>query len=287
MTPTDPSPSEADRAPDATVAWLIERGQPEGQSPPCWWVGEGHGKYGPWTFNAVLATRYHSRDAAQKVLDESYAGHGPRSTDAATAHVCEHIFLSRADAPLPAVVPGVWTPDQPLRADASPVQMRDRLLWVDRNIKFPPTYEAAYVYFVITEFAAAVRAVPVAPSPQAWAGNLTRSEPLNAYGVRHCRGHWHVTRGGEDIMCQEEPGVTDGDRFADVNAALDAADKLNAATAPAPSRAAIEALERYDCYVDEHADFAYMAEHRKGDWIRLADVLAKYDAPLKDQEPTP
>ncbi len=51
----------------------------------------------------------------------------------------------------------------------------------------------------------------------------TASHPEEGYGVRRCRGHWHVVdfASGEEI-------ATPGDPFSDVSDALDAADALNA-----------------------------------------------------------
>lgn len=54
-------------------------------------------------------------------------------------------------------------------------------------------------------------------------GAITRSEPIQAYGVRHCRGHWHVTRCGEDLQ-----GDGIATQYETIDAALDAADKCNA-----------------------------------------------------------
>lgn len=57
--------------------------------------------------------------------------------------------------------------------------------------------------------------------PPATEKNATDPEPIIGYGIRECRGHWHVTHGGEDIMIGERDGFVDRDD------ALTVADNLN------------------------------------------------------------
>jgi hypothetical protein len=51
--------------------------------------------------------------------------------------------------------------------------------------------------------------------------NATDSAAVIGYGVRKCRGHWHVTQAGEDL-------IVPGDPFATINEAIDAANRLEA-----------------------------------------------------------
>lgn len=53
--------------------WLIERGQPEGQVRPTWWVkgerpGFGAVDLGAWTTDAFAATRFETKDEAEAWL---------------------------------------------------------------------------------------------------------------------------------------------------------------------------------------------------------------------------
>lgn len=52
--------------------------------------------------------------------------------------------------------------------------------------------------------------------------DATESTPLTGYGVRKCRGHWHLVNhpSGEDI-------AVEGDPFPSLALALNAADRLN------------------------------------------------------------
>jgi hypothetical protein len=59
------------RTPADDVAWLIERGQSEGQAPTIWWTGEA-GDY-PWTEDANKARRFTTKaDADAAILERSH-----------------------------------------------------------------------------------------------------------------------------------------------------------------------------------------------------------------------
>jgi hypothetical protein len=56
----------------ATTAWLIERGQPENQNPPSYWLGGRWDDFeGNWTLDANEAARFASEQEAQAAFTES------------------------------------------------------------------------------------------------------------------------------------------------------------------------------------------------------------------------
>lgn len=76
------------------ICWLIERGQQEGQSPPCWWAGQTHAETGwAWTFNADKAIKYPTKAAAEEALE---AISGIKGVHSPMGHVTEHAFVSPA-----------------------------------------------------------------------------------------------------------------------------------------------------------------------------------------------
>jgi hypothetical protein len=99
----EPSMDELIANVTAPYVWLIERGQPEQQSPPIWWRGKeqsGVPYMGLWTETAHEAMSFPTKNAA----DSFIASHYMR-----LCRATEHIFLDRstpsaamtAPAPLP------------------------------------------------------------------------------------------------------------------------------------------------------------------------------------------
>lgn len=73
------------------TAWLVERGQPERQTPTVWWTGAG------WTEDANLATRYGTREVAEEVIRRQFTP--PASRGGPSARVVEHRWLAARPAP--------------------------------------------------------------------------------------------------------------------------------------------------------------------------------------------
>lgn len=74
------------------VAWLIERGQPEGQHPPCWLKCNGSQDGYEWVYDANDATKYPTKNAANSAL---VARSGIANVHSRWAHVTEHVFISQ------------------------------------------------------------------------------------------------------------------------------------------------------------------------------------------------
>lgn len=72
------------------IFYLIERGQPEGQDPPVWWVGYSVEFGHQWTNDATKARKFPSRSAASKALDEISGVPGVHQP---MGHVEEHAFI--------------------------------------------------------------------------------------------------------------------------------------------------------------------------------------------------
>lgn len=91
----------SERSPSAAkerreVAWLVERGQPERQSPTVWRIAGPKPDYRAgeqWTEVAFKATRYATREEAQAVVDALFTGPSSRLPDNVTARATEHVFI--------------------------------------------------------------------------------------------------------------------------------------------------------------------------------------------------
>lgn len=56
--------------PDTTFCWLIERGQPEGQTPTVWLDCSAEPTYGAWVTDANEASKFPTREAAEAYIEE-------------------------------------------------------------------------------------------------------------------------------------------------------------------------------------------------------------------------
>lgn len=78
------------REPDTEFAWLIERGQPEGQAPTVWLDTSTQRPdwYGDWTQDANQATKFPTRESAEwhirdaripsaRAVEHGWFGRGP------------------------------------------------------------------------------------------------------------------------------------------------------------------------------------------------------------------
>ncbi len=108
-------PQAAPAAPTApTTAWLIERGQDEGQVPTLWWCrpGKGDYKYGRrWTEDANKAHRFASFSKAMRPYDNGGLGDWEDAPvngdgDLLLCHATEHVWLDAAPA-APTAAPNV------------------------------------------------------------------------------------------------------------------------------------------------------------------------------------
>ncbi len=85
------------------LAWLIERGQPEGQVPTVWWADRkrwGLTYMDDWTDDAFKAFRFASREAAEEVITAKFTP--PASRGGPSARAVEHGFIREsADSAAP------------------------------------------------------------------------------------------------------------------------------------------------------------------------------------------
>ena len=78
---TDPCHPDYQRS-----VWLIERGQPEGQSPLLWWTGKA------WNQNAVCAKRYKTKADAETEIE---ANSGIAGIHRVFGRATEHLFIDK------------------------------------------------------------------------------------------------------------------------------------------------------------------------------------------------
>lgn len=77
---------------EGSVAWLIERSQPENHDPTVYWSGDETIGWSGWTTDAWKAVRYPTRVAADAVIEERFrAAH---ISQGYMAHAVEHGFVS-------------------------------------------------------------------------------------------------------------------------------------------------------------------------------------------------
>lgn len=106
VSPTDPDSMGAKILRAQTMkqqggpVWLIERGQPENQSPTIWWRGlqDGRGDFGileGWTTDANLAKPFPTKaDAEEFIGDHEHPVSGPQSHRLWRERATEHLFMS-------------------------------------------------------------------------------------------------------------------------------------------------------------------------------------------------
>lgn len=71
-------------------AWLIERGQVEGQSSPIWWAGDN------WTTAAHLGLQFQTKEEAEKYAYENVLLTGIQGVHARRWSVTQHVFVNSA-----------------------------------------------------------------------------------------------------------------------------------------------------------------------------------------------
>jgi hypothetical protein len=116
--PTPPPPL------DAVFAWLIERGQREGQVPTVWWMGNDD-----WTTDANKAARFESREAAEEVIGRKFTP--PPSRGGPSARAVEHGFLHAATP----------SPDAGELREAQKVAIRRVLAFDNGHFRFDAVYD--------------------------------------------------------------------------------------------------------------------------------------------------
>lgn len=105
-----PAPESQDGGWVGEVAWLIERGKPEGFGQTRWYWAE----YQVWTDDANKATRFPSRAEAESVIRD----HSDHPNNAPIGRAIDHQFLRRPNAPAP-------VSQEPVDDDLGSVSMRN------------------------------------------------------------------------------------------------------------------------------------------------------------------
>jgi hypothetical protein len=92
-----PMDQRGSNGPEET-AWLIERGQPEGQVPTVWWADrkrDGLMDVDKWTQDAFKAERFETREEAEEVIARKFSP--PASRGGSSARAVEHGFIGSID----------------------------------------------------------------------------------------------------------------------------------------------------------------------------------------------